>query len=350
MLATASLTMLASVSSATPLTVLALCLVAGIGTVLMLPGRREEPWRWIGGVVLATAGLIAAALLVRGFAGRAGMGVYFWIFSALAIGGALRVITHRRPVFSALYFMLTVGAVAGLFVLLWAEFMAAALVIIYAGAILITYVFVIMLAAQSSRQALGAVAECDAVSREPRVAAAVGFGLMAVLMVMIFDRYTPPQSQALSPALAAHFMPRNSAVDFVVPTTAPIADAAPLAMGRSSSGGESQVIFATTEPTGGAGHMPTSAAMPVASVGVADLGLYLFSNQMISLEVAALILTLAVVGAIVIARRRVPMEEGAFEPTRQMAQDVDELIGDDNPHAIPVYGTDNPRQKAFPER
>ena len=75
------------------------------------------------------------------------MGVYFWIFSAIALVGAVRVVTHPRPVYSALYFVLTVFATAGLFVLLWAEFMAAALVLIYAGAILVTYVFVIMLAA-----------------------------------------------------------------------------------------------------------------------------------------------------------------------------------------------------------
>ena len=63
--------------------------------------------------------------------------------------GAIRVVTHPKPVYSALYFVLTVFASAGLFVLLWAEFMAAALVLIYAGAILVTYVFVIMLAAEA---------------------------------------------------------------------------------------------------------------------------------------------------------------------------------------------------------
>jgi hypothetical protein len=135
-----------------PAVLMALCVVAGVGTVLLLPSRREASFRKIGGVIVAATGLILAALLVRWTAGtpRGGMGVYFWIFSAIAIIGALRVITHAKPVYSALYFVLTVFATAGLFLLLWAEFMAAALVIIYAGAILVTYVFVIMLAAEAT--------------------------------------------------------------------------------------------------------------------------------------------------------------------------------------------------------
>src|SRR2546421_933286 len=123
---------------------------------------------------------------------KGGMGPFFWIFSAIAIIGALRVVTHPKPVYSALYFILTVFASAGLFLLLWAEFMAAALVLIYAGAILVTYVFVIMLAAEAAPS--GAVparrdlAEHDAVSREPILACAVGFALMGILLFVIFDK------------------------------------------------------------------------------------------------------------------------------------------------------------------
>ena len=128
------------------------------------------------------------------------MGAYFWIFSAIAIVGALRVVTHSRPVYSALSFVLTVFASAGLFVLLWAEFMAAALVLIYAGAILVTYVFVIMLAARAG--AGGELADCDhAVSREPLRRPHLGFGLMALLLYVIFDR--APQGQAISTVASA---------------------------------------------------------------------------------------------------------------------------------------------------
>src|SRR5205814_6143098 len=89
-------------------------------------------------------------------------------------------------------FVLTVMASAGLFILLWAEFMAAALVVIYAGAILVTYVFVIMLAQQAQApteaRPMAGLADYDNVSREPIVAAAIGFALMGVLLFVIFDK------------------------------------------------------------------------------------------------------------------------------------------------------------------
>jgi NADH-quinone oxidoreductase subunit J len=275
-----------------PAAVLALCVVGGIGTVLLLPSRREAPLRAVGGVIVLAAALILAALLVRWAAARAGetVNIYFWLFAAIALGGALRVVTHSRPVYSALYFVLTVFASAGLFLLLRAEFMAAALVLIYAGAILITYVFVIMLAAEaSSAKAPNVIAEHDAVSRDPVIAAAVGFGLMALILFVVFDRY-----QTLP-------VPKPAVADTIV------------------------------------------------SGATQELGAYLFTAQLVNLELAGLILTVSMVGAIVIARRRI--EEGGVSAEPQ-APDV--LLGpstpvNDNPHSIPVYGTTNPRQKAYPE-
>ena len=125
--------------------------IAGLGTILLLPSRRDRVVRGLGGVVLLFTLLILALVLFRAVWLRGeSINLYFWIFSAIALIGAARVVTHPRPVYSALYFVLTVFATAGLFVLMWAEFMAAALVLIYAGAILITYVFVIMLASQAT--------------------------------------------------------------------------------------------------------------------------------------------------------------------------------------------------------
>ncbi|MGH7177083.1 MAG: hypothetical protein ACREJC_06880, partial [Tepidisphaeraceae bacterium] len=84
-----------------PIVLLSLCVIGGLGTVLILPGGRETSWRKIGAVVLASAGLILAAILVRWTAGSAsgGMGAYFWIFSIIAVVSALRVITHTKPVY-----------------------------------------------------------------------------------------------------------------------------------------------------------------------------------------------------------------------------------------------------------
>ncbi len=121
-----------------------------IALLLMMPRRGFNP-RAIG-VLLAAAALGGLWL----YLGRslpevlgidaAAMG-YYYAFSGIAIFSAACMITHTRPVFSALWFIMVVLAVTGLLILLSAEFMAAALVIIYGGAILVTYLFVLMLAA-----------------------------------------------------------------------------------------------------------------------------------------------------------------------------------------------------------
>jgi len=274
-----------------PPLVLVLCVVAGLGTLMLLPSRREGAVRALGGIVVLTAALILGAKLIH----KGGVHFYFWIFAFVAVAGAIRVITHPRPVYSALYFVLTVLATAGLFVLLWAEFMAAALILIYAGAILITYVFVIMLASQTSGQAkpLKAVTEFDAVSREPLVASAVGFALTGVLLFVIFDRAAAIQRSTEA--------------------------AIPKFEGNEAGGGNTQA-----------------------------LGWFLFNNHLINLELAGLILTISMVGAIVIARRRVVSSADAFEPTTETFVAPATPV-DDNPHSIPVYGTENPRQKEYPE-
>jgi len=93
----------------------------------------------------------------------------------MAILAATRVITHPKPVYSAIYFVAVVIAVAALLVLQEAEFLAVALVIIYAGAILVTYLFVIMLAQQPGSPIY------DRRTREPFLAVVVGFVLMAMI-------------------------------------------------------------------------------------------------------------------------------------------------------------------------
>ncbi|MDQ3440620.1 MAG: NADH-quinone oxidoreductase subunit J, partial [Planctomycetota bacterium] len=213
-----------------PVLILVLCVVAAIGTLLLLPSRNEAALRKIGGAVILAAGLILVALLVRAAAGTGGMGVYFWIFAAIALLSALRVITHPKPVYSALYFVLTVFASAGLFVLLWAEFMAVALIIIYAGAILVTYVFVIMLAAEATPTSgpMAGLAEHDAISREPLMACAVGFALLGVLLFVIFEkadgglRSAKPQAAVASTSSPDDLRGGDITSEvFTVPTTQP---------------------------------------------------------------------------------------------------------------------------------
>ena len=116
----------------------------------------------------------------------------FYAFAAIAVLGSLFVIVQRNPIYSVLSLIGAFFGLSGLYVLLDAPFVAVAQIVIYAGAILVTYVFVIMLATQSvasghNAQQNGqpaALAEYDLVSREPVVACAVGFTMMAVLLIV----------------------------------------------------------------------------------------------------------------------------------------------------------------------
>lgn len=127
---------------------------------------------WLVGLVMGSLSVFADV----------SQGLFFIIFSLFAIAAALRMITHDRPVYSALYFVLVVLSTAGLFLLLEAEFMAFALVIVYAGAILITYMFVLMLSNQATDSSRpDTQASYDRVPREPAAAVAVGFLLLCLI-------------------------------------------------------------------------------------------------------------------------------------------------------------------------
>jgi len=69
----------------------------------------------------------------------------FFIFAGLAVLGALNLIWQRHPINSALSLIVVMGALAVLYLLLGAEFIAAVQVIVYAGAIMVLFVLVIML-------------------------------------------------------------------------------------------------------------------------------------------------------------------------------------------------------------
>lgn len=69
----------------------------------------------------------------------------FYFFFALAVGGAIGVVTSKSPVGSLLFMVITLFAISGEFVLLEAHFLAAVQIIVYAGAIMVLFLFVIML-------------------------------------------------------------------------------------------------------------------------------------------------------------------------------------------------------------
>ncbi len=331
----------------TPLVVMALSVVAAISTILLLPGKKAIGWRRLGGSLLAAA-LVSFGIVALIKAGY--YNVYFWAFAAIAIGGSVRVITHPQPVYSALYFVLTVFASAGLFVLAYAEFIAVALITIYAGAILVTYTFVIMLAADAAPEETGVagreaaaktfIAAHDANARAPVAASIIGFVTAGMLLFVIFERAPMQLDKRLSVIDSQYLVTSDrelseSEVDAeTVSVQVAVRDdnVVPAPRGDLYTY-DNRLAFAQEADRG----------------GIQVLGVYLFTRQAVALQVAGLILTVAMIGAIVIARRRIlpgsADEQAGGDDTLTMPF----TPVNDNPHSLPVHGTASPRQKAYPQ-
>jgi NADH-quinone oxidoreductase subunit J len=71
--------------------------------------------------------------------------IAFYLFAAVAIGASLLVIAQRNPIYSVLLLIASFGALSGLYVLLDAPFVAVIQIIVYAGAIMVLFLFVVML-------------------------------------------------------------------------------------------------------------------------------------------------------------------------------------------------------------
>lgn len=71
--------------------------------------------------------------------------ILFFVLAAIAVLGAVSLIFQRHPIHSALSLVVVMIALAGLYLLLGAEFIAAVQIIVYGGAIMVLFIFVIML-------------------------------------------------------------------------------------------------------------------------------------------------------------------------------------------------------------
>jgi NADH-quinone oxidoreductase subunit J len=151
--------------------------LGGIGLYLALPGKRPSA-SWIGLLLLAASAGVLAYLLHAAVSPLTAGGQEFWFVALALVGlfGAVNMLISPQPVYSALFFILVIIATTGLVLLAEAEFLAVALLIIYAGAILVTYLFVIMLAKQS-----GGPAPYDRRARTPLIGCVVGFVLLGLV-------------------------------------------------------------------------------------------------------------------------------------------------------------------------
>lgn len=248
------------------LTILAVTALGLVGVYLLLP--REKPSFVKLGSLLGILGLGGLFLyLIRIMPDNVTpLPLPFYLFAAIMIVGSVGVICHPRPVYAALYFVLVTLAGAGIFVLLFAEFMAIVLIIVYAGAILVTYVFVIMLASQGLQGNQHTGAEYDRIASEPFIAVFVSFVFLGTLLQVM---YPAPGQTYLHKGQPDALMLASLAQ---TPATAP--SSLPAATQTAAHPGNMQLLGAT-----------------------------LYGQYLYSLEIAGLILTIALVGAVVISRK-----------------------------------------------
>ncbi len=71
--------------------------------------------------------------------------IVFYVFAALSVFAGIRVITARNPVHAALFLVLAFFSMAGIWLLLEAEFLAITLVLVYVGAVMVLFLFVVMM-------------------------------------------------------------------------------------------------------------------------------------------------------------------------------------------------------------
>lgn len=316
-----------------PIALYTICGLGAAGIALALPRREQDGARTltiVGGLLLAASFGLAALLLglKAGDSGEALPNFFFYPFAAIGLGAALRMITHNRPVYSALYFIMTIIASCGMYLLLSAEFMAFALVIIYAGAILITYLFVIMLATQApTGEQDEMLDEVDAVAREPYLASAIGFVLVGLLTAAMFrgigDLPAPgngmTQAQAQNQVLEnlpkkidkelarQDLLPEGWRVmrDHETGKAVIDVDARTITLelidGKDSHG----------DPNIVATRVLTSEEWPesLSANNLDRLGYNLLNDHPMMIEIAGIILLMAMLGATVLARKHVELEE-----------------------------------------
>ena len=105
--------------------------------------------------------------------------VMFYVFAVLAVAAGVLVVASRNPVHSVLFLIMAFFNVAGLFVLIGAEFLGMILVIVYVGAVAVLFIFVVMMLDIDFAQLRAGFV------RYLPIGALVGFILLAELILVI---------------------------------------------------------------------------------------------------------------------------------------------------------------------
>jgi len=171
--------------------------------------------------------------------------LFFYIFAAVILGSAVMMVTRRNMVHAVVWMVITFIGVAGLFILLEAEFLAAVQILVYTGGIVVLFLFVIMLVNLSD------IYQVEWLHRQ---------WLPAVLLVLLL-------------AAEIGFLVWAGAQD--VPAAPELSDAVLRGVGSSVEG------------------------------NVETLGMALYTDFLLPFEVTSMLLLVAMIGAIYLAKKRV---------------------------------------------
>lgn len=159
-----------------PLWLALFAVLFGLGMWLLLP-RRVVAGRSAGAVLMTAALAVLGTRLVP--PGALTTNILFYALAAMTVGSAICAMTFRGPVYCAVWFALSVLATAGLFLVSGAQFLGVAMVVVYAGAIVVMFLFVLMLAQPEG------LAFYDRLSFEPLLTSIVAATLIFMLTICL---------------------------------------------------------------------------------------------------------------------------------------------------------------------
>lgn len=244
-------------------------------------------------------------------------GTFFLPFALISVISAVQMITTSRPVYAALHFVLVVLASSGLLVTLGAEFLGFAVVIVYAGAILITYMFVLMLAQQAQSPDLeDERPSYDRFAREPIGGAVVAFLLLAFMNHLIFTgtgQLTPGDSDPVPARMAAWERVGNMPgrmMELVVQVPGYETAVLPEKWSvQPDPDGLSATVLVMLNDAEEKVVLEGELARMAIEDNTRGVGVALIEAFPVSLELAGVVLTMAMFGAVILARRQIELTE-----------------------------------------
>jgi NADH-quinone oxidoreductase subunit J len=305
------------------------CVAGAVGLFLLMRPQRQAI-RILGALIGAAAIAFLMVMILKALPDDSAVPYLEIVFGLGAIFGAGRVLTHPRPVFAAIYFVLVVVCSAGLFLMLRAEFMAFALIIVYAGAILITYLFVLMLAQEASAEP--GETTYDHIPREPLAAVVVGFVMLASIGDALLSEEGGVNAPSGEAFLEAKYNDRWNILKQMPRLAAEEIEAVETKTGSTAVDGtihiESGHAYVEVKNADGVTSRQelTYDQLPT---NTQEVGWQLVAGFPVSLEMAGVILLMAMFGAIVLARRQIELGEDE----RRQAAGLEPILEDEDSEA-----------------